>query len=140
MYRRRKWIAYEEGWRTPRSEKFCEGCQRTWPKKTRMYFVRGRWEYKRQKSRHFYIWLCPVCRRFWTEYLKVRGDISINDDKLPQFCVSLSRDARKPWWQMYPQPYIRLEAKYGLEVIDAGLDPAFILIEKVGCHAKGTIA
>jgi len=46
-------------------------------------------------------------------------------------CISLHRDARKPWWQLYPESYHKIEAKHGLEVLGAGLDPAYLLAKKL---------
>jgi len=60
------------------------------------------------------------------------------DQTVAQMSISLNITARKPWWQLYSEDYIRVEGKHGLEVLGAGLDPAYLLIKKAGCHAKGT--
>ena len=132
LIRSRKWVCYEQGWRQTYKKKFCEGCHRTWPKKSTMYFMRGRWEYWNRKENHLYIWLCTVCQQFSVNH---KGWLP---DMAARMCISLHRDARKPWWQLYPESYHKIEAKHGLEVLGAGLDPAYLLIKKAGCHAKGT--
>jgi hypothetical protein len=132
IQRSRKWVVYEQGWRQTYKKKFCEGCHRTWPAKTEMHFTRGRWEYRRFKSNALYVWLCPVCRKFAVNH---RG---WDDSMVPQMCISLNRNARKPWWEMYPKNYKQVEAAYGLEVLGAGLDPVYLLIKKAGCHARST--
>ena len=132
IQRRRKWVVSEQGWKQTYKKKFCEGCQRRWPKKSHMYFIRGRWKYGgRSLSTHLYIWLCPVCH----EFAEHRG---WDDQMVPCMCLSLHRDSRKPWWRLYPQSYVKVEGKYGLEVLGADLDPAYLLVKKAGCHAKGT--
>jgi len=60
------------------------------------------------------------------------------DQTVAQMSISLNITARKPWWQLYSEDYIRVEGKHGLEVLGAGLDPVYLLIKKAGCHAKGT--